>query len=92
MKNWRTVLILLVQTIMLSSITLFCVLPFSCRVSEEGIVFVGGDYTAPSLEDVIVLDERTVNINFSEKIKMKSFVVSEKIEEISDSFDHSQTS
>lgn len=91
MKNFRTIFIMIIQTLTLTAVTVLCVVPFSCRVSEEGIVFVGGDYTAPLLEEVTVLDERTVKINFSEKIKMKSFVVSEQLQDISDSFEHSQT-
>lgn len=91
MKKWTAVLILLAQTVLLTFITLLCVLPFSCRISEEGVIFVGGDYVGPVLEDVNVLDERTVKMNFSEKIKMKSFVVSEQIKDISDSSEDSET-
>lgn len=91
MKRWKTVFILLIQTLLLSALTLLCVVPFSCRVSEEGIILLGGDYEAPLLEEVNVLDERTVKISFSEKIKMKSYVVSEQIKGLSDSYEHSQT-
>ena len=91
MKKWGSVLILFTQTLILTALTLLCVVPFSCRVSEEGVAFVGGDYMAPVLEDVNVLDEKTVKINFSEKIRMVNFVVSEQIKDISDSFEHSET-
>lgn len=84
-------LILLVQTFLLTAITLFCVIPFSCRVSEEGIIFVGGDYNSPVLEDVNVLDEKTVQITFSEKVKLRNYTVSQVIKEISDSSEHSET-
>ena len=91
MKKWKGLCILLGQTLLLTVVTLLCVIPFSCRVTEEGIVFVGGDYVSPVLEDVCVLDEKTVAITFSEKVKPRSFVVSEHIKDISDSNEHSQT-
>ena len=91
MSRWKGPLILLLQTFVLTAVTLLCVIPFSCRVSEEGIIFVGGDYVSPVLEDVSVIDERRVNLTFSEKVKLRSFVVSEQLDEISDSSEHSQT-
>lgn len=91
MSRWKGPLILLLQTFVLTAVTLLCVIPFSCRVSEEGIIFVGGDYVSPVLEDVSVIDERRVNLTFSEKVKLRSFVVSEQLNEISDSSEHSQT-
>ncbi len=91
MKKWGTVLLLMVQTFVLCSVTVFCVVPFSCKVSEEGIILVGGDYTSPYLEEVCVLDDKTVTMAFSEKVKLKSYIVSKKIEDISDSSEHSET-
>ena len=91
MKKWGNVLLLGFQTIVLCVVTLLCVIPFSCKVSEEGIIFVGGDYASPFLEEVTVLDERTVTMAFSEKVKLKSYTVSQQIEDISDSFEHSVT-
>lgn len=89
MIRLRNVIILSVQVLLLTAITIFCVMPFSCRLTEEGIVFVGGDYTAPVIETVEVIDERTVEINFSEGISISSVVVSKMIEELSDSMEHS---
>ncbi len=91
MKKWSTVLLLLVQTLVLTALTLFCVVPISCKVSEEGIIFVGGDYDSPVLEELNVLDEKTVVMSFSEKIKLQSLIVSERLEDISDSSEHSET-
>ena len=85
------ILLLILQTVLLTVITVLCVIPFSCRVSEEGITFVGGDYISPVLEEVTVLDERTVIMNFSEKIKLLNYTVSERLEDISDSAEHSDT-
>ena len=83
--------ILLIQTVVLVSVTVLCVVPVSCKVSEEGILFVGGDYVSPVLENVCVLDEKTVEMYFSERVNLKSFVVSERIPEVSDSSEHSET-
>ncbi len=85
------ILILFTQTVVLTAITLLCVVPFSCRISEEGITFVGGDYVSPVLEEVTVVDERTVELCFSEKIKLRNYTVSEQLKEISDSPEHSET-
>ncbi len=89
MIRLRNVIILSVQVLLLTAITIFCVMPFSCRLTEEGIVFVGGDYTAPVIETVEVIDERTVEIIFSEGISISSVMVSKMIEELSDSMEHS---
>ena len=90
-KYFSGLVLLLIQSVLLAALTLLCVIPFSCKVSEEGIIFVGGDYVSPVLEEITVLDERTVNLTFSEKVKPKSFVVSEQVTEISDSSEHSET-
>ena len=91
LRKWSNVLILAAQVIILVFLTLLCVIPFSCKVSEEGIRIVGGDYTSPVLEELNVLDERTVQISFSEKVKIKSYTVSERLTDISDSYEHSDT-
>lgn len=91
MKKWGCIFILFVQTFVLVSLTVFCVLPFSCKVTEEGIIFTGGDYASPVLEDVCVLDDRNVRVSFSEKVKLRAYTVSEQIKDISDSDEHSQT-
>ena len=91
MKKWGSVLILCVQTVLLVFVTLFCVIPVSCKVSEEGILFVGGDYVSPTLDEVSVLDENTVQMSFSEKIRLKNYVISQQVEEVCDSYEHSQT-
>lgn len=91
MKKWGNVWLLFAQTFILTLVTVFCVAPVSCKISEEGIIFVGGDYTSPILEEVCVLDEKSVQLRFSEKIKLRSYTVSEQIKDISDSSEHSET-
>ena len=91
MNKLKVVLILAFQAMILTAVTLFCVVPFSCKLTEEGIVFIGGDYNAPVIETVDVIDDRTVCINFSEGVKISSVVVSKMVEDISDSMEHSST-
>ena len=91
MKKNGPFFILLLQTLVLCSVTLFCAAPVSCRITEEGIQLLGGDYEAPSLQSFDVLDERSVRLTFSEGVKLMNSVVSEKVENISDSMEHSQT-
>ena len=38
-----------VQTLVLTLLVLLSVIPFSCRITEEGIRVTGGDYVAPSI-------------------------------------------
>ena len=90
-RKWSVLFILFAQTAVLSAVTLLCVLPMSCKLSEEGIVFVGGDFVSPILEEVEVLDEKNVLVRFSEKVKLKNYVVSSQVKDISDSSEHSLT-
>ncbi len=91
MFRFKEVFILMAQAVFLVAVTLFCVVPFSCKLTEEGIRFVGGDYKAPVIETFEVVDERTLLMNFSEGVKIKSVVLSKAVEDISDSMEHSST-
>ncbi len=91
MKKLGPVLLLLAQTFVLSAVTIFCVAPVSCRATEEGIVMLTGDYEAPKLTDFSVIDESTLQLVFSESVKLLNTVVSPKLEGISDSMEHSET-
>ena len=91
MKKYRELLLLLLQTCLLVCITVVAVLPVSCKMSEEGVTVYDGDYSAPVIESIEVLDEKTVQMNFSEGVKIGSVVVSKFIGGISDSILHSDT-
>ena len=91
MKKLGPVLLLFAQTCVLCAVTIFCVAPVSCRITEEGIVMLTGDYEAPKLRDFSVLDEHTLFLSFTEKVRLVSSVVSQQIEGISDSMEHSET-
>ncbi len=84
-------IILLSQTFVLCSCVFLCVIPVSCKLTEEGIRITAGDYAAPVIENLEVLDERTLKMDFSERVKVKSVVVSKMIKNVSDSMDHSDT-
>ena len=91
MKKYGVFLVLMLQSCVLVLATLLCVLPVSCRMSEEGVTVYDGDYSAPVIESIEVLDEKTVQMNFSEGVKIGSVVVSKFIGGISDSILHSDT-
>ena len=91
MKKYKELLLLLLQTCLLVCITVVAVLPVSCKMSEEGVTVYDGDYSAPVIESIEVLDEKTVQMNFSEGVKIGSVVVSKFIGGISDSILHSDT-
>jgi len=90
-KKVRNVFIILAQTLVITGITIFSVAPVSCRVTTSGIEIVGGDYSAPVLQNVSVVDEKTVILDFSEAVEITSAVVSPVLSGISDSDEHSTT-
>ena len=91
MKKLGPVLILFAQTCVLCAVTLLCVLPVSCRLTEEGIVMLTGDYEAPKLKDFLVIDEHTLSMSFSEKVSPVTSLVSQQLKGISDSMEHSES-
>jgi len=90
-KNLYSFGLLAFQTILLVGITLFAVVPFSCKVTTEGIEIIGGDYSAPVIENISVIDEKTVTMSFSEAVNLRNIVVSPFIPGVSDSSRHSDT-
>lgn len=81
----KEIMILLSQTFVLCTCVLLCVIPLSCKLTEEGIRITAGDYAAPVIENLEILDGRTLKMDFSERVKVKSVVVSKMIKNISDS-------
>lgn len=72
----RNVFLFCFETLMIIGITLLCVLPFSCKVTESGIKILDGDYVCPKLLYYNVMDSKNVRIGFSEPVALKSHVVS----------------
>ena len=64
------------QTALIVIITVISVLPISCKVSTEGIEISSGDYDSPMLENVTVIDERRIELKFSEWVRIRTAVVS----------------
>ena len=91
MKKTGPVLLLFVQTVVLTALTLFCVAPVSCRTSEEGIVMLAGDCDSPKLREFSVLDEHTLVMGFNEKVQLVNTVVSPQIDGVSESMEHSDS-
>ena len=91
MKNLKFIILSIAQIIMITGITVFAVMPFSCKVTPEGVQIVGGDYASPVMEGIEVLDETSLEITFSEKVKVTGAVLSPFIEGLSDSYVHSPT-
>src|SRR5574344_1041319 len=54
---------------------LLAVFPVSCRMSEEGLKILDGDYTPPSLEAYAVTGKKTVALQFSKKITVENAVI-----------------
>lgn len=81
----KGILFILLQTILITGTVIFAVIPFSCKVTMEGIEIIGGDYTAPYLNEIKIVDEETLEISFSECIHITNLVVSPRINGISDS-------
>lgn len=91
MKNLKTIILSFIQTTLITGITLFSVMPFSCKVTTEGIQLVGGDYASPQIESIEVVNEKSLRVTFSEKVKVSGAVLSPFMEGISDSIEHSET-
>ena len=91
MKNAKLKEILLVagEALFLAGITTLAVLPVSCKITEQGIRLVGGDYVPPVLKNFLVKDEQTLTLEFSEKVTVKGFVLSKVID---DKFDSEESS
>lgn len=90
-KLFKRIFIVISQTFFITAITLFSVLPISCKVTSQGIQIIGGNYTVPQLDEVEVVDDKTVVLRFSEEVSLKNLVVSPFLEGISNSTEISQT-
>lgn len=87
----KAIVCVICESLILAGITIVAALPISCKITATGIEIVGGDYTAPVLNNVTVLNERSLVLDFSEKVYVKQAVVSPIIPGISDSDEASKT-
>lgn len=91
MDKVKQILVVSIETILITSIVLFSILPFSCKVSTQGIQIIGGNYKVPQLLDMKVIDEKNIRIEFSDYVKLENLIISPFIPELSDSYDISNT-
>ncbi len=90
-EKLRQCLVVAAETVVIVGIMLAAVAPVSCKITEQGITIVGGDYTPPVLNDFTVVDERTVRLEFSEKVSVYDYVVAEITDNLFGSETHSAT-
>lgn len=80
------------ESFVIAGIALLGVLPFSCKVTAEGIKLLSGDFSPPVLNSFSVEDEFNLRIDFSEKVTVTGNVVSFVTEEdLLSSLVHSET-
>lgn len=66
------------QSIGIAGVVIFVVCPLSCHISAQGIDFITGDYVSPKLLSYKIIDEKKLNLNFSEKVQIRGIVVNRK--------------
>ena len=91
MKCLRNELVLMfLQTVFIVSIVLVSVIPVSCKATEQGIEIIGGDYENPYITNIEVVNQNTLQMDFSDTVTLKKSVLSPFIENISDSSENSE--
>lgn len=88
-EKFRQGLLLAAETTIIVLIMLAAVVPFSCKITEQGITIAGGDYTPPVLNGFKVADARTVILEFSEKVSVYDYVLARATDESFASEEHS---
>lgn len=63
------------ETAVISVVVLACVFPVSCRVTEEGLKVLTGDYSPPTVQSYKVTGNSSLEMQFSEAVKIKGSVV-----------------
>ncbi|MCK9169694.1 MAG: hypothetical protein M0P01_04705 [Treponema sp.] len=74
-KNIRAFLLWFLQVAGICSIVLSAVCPVSCKVTDEGLQLLHGDYTAPAIESYSVKDAFSVVVIFSKKVQITDAVI-----------------
>lgn len=93
MKNTKLkeMLLVLGEALLIAGITIAAVMPVSCKITEQGIKLVGGDYVPPVLNNFLVENENTVSLTFSEKVEITGYVVAIATDDLFGSEEHSST-
>lgn len=93
MKNTKVkeMLLVLGEALLIAGITIAAVMPVSCKITEQGIKLVSGDYVPPVLNNFLVENENTVSLTFSEKVEITGYVVAIATDDLFGSEEHSST-
>lgn len=70
------------QAFAICAVVFFALNPVSCKMTEEGIRFLHGDFSAPTLDSFSQTDEKSISVDFSKSVKVRSLIISEKKDEI----------
>ena len=87
----KQLLITLGEAVVIAGITVLAVMPVSCKITEQGVKIISGDYVPPVLNDFVVLDESTLRLEFSEKVEVTGYVTAKVTDEFFGSEEHSST-
>ena len=79
------------ESALLVLIVLAAVMPFSCKITEQGVKILGGDYTPPVLNSFKVTGQDSLELEFSEKVSVSGYVVAVAVDGLFDSQEHSGT-
>ena len=89
--NFKQLLVVAGEALVLAGITIAAVMPVSCKITEQGVKILGGDYVPPVLNSYRVVDETMLELEFSEKVFVSGYVVAQEVDELFDSLEHSDT-
>lgn len=78
LKAHRTIVFVL-ESVVISAIVLLSVCQFSCKVDENGISVLNGDYTSPTLNSYSVKSASEVDFSFSRSVSLNDVTVSPDI-------------
>ena len=87
----KQLLMVAAESVLIAGITILAVVPVSCKITEQGVKILGGDYVPPVLNDYVVVDENTLKLEFSEKVNITGFVTAIVVDDQFDSEEHSFT-
>ena len=93
MKNTKLkeMLVVVGEAFLIAGITIAAVMPVSCKITEQGIKIVSGDYVPPVLNNFVVKDESSVSLTFSEKVEITGYIVAIATDDLFGSEEHSST-
>lgn len=89
--KFKQILLVAGESLLITLITVMSVVPVSCKITEQGIKLLDGDYIPPVLNEFVVVDENNLRLEFSEKVEVTGYVVSKVTDEYFSSEEHSST-